>query len=364
MVKYNRFNHENKIFNHSNWEITKSIIDGSINQRVSPILTLDLTDKCNYNCLYCIDKKLVKQKENKEINWDTLSNLLIDLKLKGCKGIEISGGGEPTLYSHFKDFLLLCSELNFRLALISNGSMLYKYIDEINTSPFDWIRVSLDAACSETHSLVHNVNSDFSLLIESISKISKKHVLGISFLITDYNYDEIYKATVLSKKIGAKYIEFKPLNNNYKSDYSTNEKYKKDIMYQLEKSFALEDKSFKVYSPSTLLNWLEPNNFVNDSFFCFAAYYRSVLTPSGVYVCPNHRGKHTDNKIPKSAYELINLRNQEIESINICNDCSSFCSRKLINKILDSIIKINNKDSEIIDYFKWPCDYGEDVLWI
>ncbi len=34
---------------------------------VSPILTLDLTQKCNFKCYYCVDKKIVKREHLKEI---------------------------------------------------------------------------------------------------------------------------------------------------------------------------------------------------------------------------------------------------------------------------------------------------------
>ena len=125
----NRLDHSKKIFSHTNWESTKEIICGSIKNKFSPILTLDLTEQCNYFCNYCVDRKNLNKIHAKSLEWDFLKLMLPDIRKMGCRGIEMAGGGEPTLYKHFEEFILFASKLGFRLALITNGSQLYKSIE-------------------------------------------------------------------------------------------------------------------------------------------------------------------------------------------------------------------------------------------
>ena len=97
---------------------------------------------------------------------------------------------------------------------------------------------------------------------------------------------------------------------------------------------------------------------------CLAAYYRSVVTPSGVYVCPTHRGKNASECIPSTVDEIIHFRNREIDFIDPSKDCCSFCARATINTLLYEIMSSINYNPAIINYLGWPVDYGEDAVWI
>ena len=49
-----RLNHEQKMFSKTNWEFTKKIVEGNFESQVSPILTLDVSKKCNFRCNHCV----------------------------------------------------------------------------------------------------------------------------------------------------------------------------------------------------------------------------------------------------------------------------------------------------------------------
>ena len=112
-----RLNHEQKMFSKTNWEFTKKIVEGNFESQVSPILTLDVSKKCNFRCNHCVDQETVN-KDNLEIDWGILKQLLVDLKMQGCSCVELTGGGEPTTYTHFKDLIKLLSLLQYRIASI------------------------------------------------------------------------------------------------------------------------------------------------------------------------------------------------------------------------------------------------------
>ena len=280
-----RLNHEQKMFSKTNWEFTKKIVEGNFESQVSPILTLDVSKKCNFHCNHCVDQETVN-KDNLEIDWGILKQLLVDLKMQGCSCVELTGGGEPTTYTHFKDLIKLLSLLQYRIALISNGSNLHKYCDDIINAPFDWIRISLDSSIAHTHSVVHGCSLNvFKSITDSVKKIAKYKTVGISFLILPNNYKEIYNCAKYVKELNVKYIEVKPeLNFKDREITQIDDKIKEEIKKQINKiKNELCDDTFSIIYPSSI-NYSQMNQEKKYTI-CEACYYRTVLTPSGIYPC-------------------------------------------------------------------------------
>ena len=65
---------------------------------------IDLTNVCNHNCPGCIDADLIAN-DNNELSLDLLKKLLQDMKQMGVKGINYTGGGEPTAHKKFADVI-------------------------------------------------------------------------------------------------------------------------------------------------------------------------------------------------------------------------------------------------------------------
>lgn len=365
----NRLEHSKKIFSNTNWASTKDIVTGDIKNKFSPILTLDLTEKCNYFCDYCVDKKNINKSKARELRWDFLKVFLPEIRTIGCRCIEVTGGGEPTLYTNFKEFLTLASELGFHLALVTNGSMLDKYIDSISASSIDWIRVSLDSSCENTHKRVHSIEKNiFGNIIGSIEKLSKTQTVGISFIIREDNFNEIYSAAKISKSIGAKYIEFKPLLDK-KNVFAQN--FDKDYVSQeLERCKAdLNNEYFEVVitdSIKSLLNDSQDKFDCNSKKYdtCFSCYYRTVLTPSGLYPCSYFRGSEYNIKNIKCAQDAINARNALIKCVQPNRHCKNYCARSKLNDLVLELWGISIKNKNLFELMGWPVDYGDDWVWL
>lgn len=359
-----RLDHSKKMFSYTNWESIKDIINDEMRHKFSPILTLDLTEKCNYNCKYCIDKKNMNKKDACELDWKKLKELLPEIKQKGCRAIELSGGGEPTLYTHFADFVFLASQLGFRISLITNGSQLHKYKQAIICSNFDWVRVSIDAASQDKFSYFHSVkNIDIDMIFQSIFEISKEKVIGVSYIVSEDNYDEIYEAALKAKKYGAKYIEFKPMLNE-KRQLISYDSIKDHIVEELNNSFSLNDDYFTVITTQSL-NLLLNKVIVSEKCYshCYSCYIRTVLTPRGVYPCSYFR--ESDYRVSKciSCQDIIDARNKLICRINPAMNCKHYCARNEMNLMIDNISRFFIEYPQLIDNIGWPFDYGEDWLW-
>ena len=108
---------------------------------VSPIMVHIMpTHRCQMNCVHCC----FKNRENRKLDMplDVLKNGVNQFYRLGTRSIEITGGGEPTLYPHMDEALAYLRTLGMNIGFITNtlDSQLVK-----NWAYCDWIRISLNA---------------------------------------------------------------------------------------------------------------------------------------------------------------------------------------------------------------------------
>ena len=82
-----------------------------------------------------------------------------------------------------------------------------------------WIRISLDAGNEESYNKlrVTNKNNDFKTVIENINqliKVKKKTnsnmCIGVGFVVTKDNYQEVLEFSDIFKNLDVDYCQFKP----------------------------------------------------------------------------------------------------------------------------------------------------------
>jgi MoaA/NifB/PqqE/SkfB family radical SAM enzyme len=97
--------------------------------------------------------------------------------------------------------------------LITNG-MLFKNGFDDAVLKSTWCRFSLDAGNAKTYSKVREVpEAAFDKVLKNIKKLAKKRkktgsstTLGVSFIVTDENYAEIYEAARIVSELGVDYF--------------------------------------------------------------------------------------------------------------------------------------------------------------
>lgn len=199
---------------------------------------------CNDNCSFCSYRKedgynnemlrLIggsPSKDNKAIGKPGIESripddILLDIPRQmaqaGIPAIEITGGGEPTLHPKFTEFYKRCCEHKRDIGLVTNGSRLNDESISLITDFGMWVRISMDSSNPDTHRKIHRTpNYDFEKRLNNIKKIieirnkkGRKPVngsgltVGISFIITPENYDDIENAARLFAGIGVDHIRF------------------------------------------------------------------------------------------------------------------------------------------------------------
>ena len=132
----------------------------------------------------------------------------------GIKAIEITGGGEPTLWPDLDDLIRNLGTAEREIGLVTNGSNLSGERLELIAQNCLWVRFSMDSAMPGTHQKIHRTaNEDFERRLQNVKKLglikNPNLTLGISFIITPENFHEMSDASRLFSEIkGVNHIRF------------------------------------------------------------------------------------------------------------------------------------------------------------
>jgi MoaA/NifB/PqqE/SkfB family radical SAM enzyme len=160
---------------------------------------------CNDKCIWC--RYWGMSKKNKLSLEYMLS--LFD-RFPKLKGVRITGGGEPLTNKYTLDFIEECTKRGIKTSLETNGALFDDKSIKIVGGNCQYCRISLDAATPETYKKVHG-KDDFRKVLSNIRKLGKTKLpeLGVSYLVTPDNVDEILKLVDLNLPVN--YVHLKPL---------------------------------------------------------------------------------------------------------------------------------------------------------
>jgi MoaA/NifB/PqqE/SkfB family radical SAM enzyme len=148
---------------------------------------LDLTTSCNLDCTFCTARN--DRKKPKNVDMKKFEETLDGLKELGCKGIEITGGGEPLMHKDFEGIILLIKKKGFDIGLVTNGALISKKKEDIWDN-FDWIRVSVNAGPS-MYKQIHN-RDVFNNVLEGLKTLDRRKVFyGVSYVYTGQPYSDL-----------------------------------------------------------------------------------------------------------------------------------------------------------------------------
>jgi len=281
-------------------------------------INLDLTTACNYRCDHCIDWDILNSKWKHEE--EDLKASLKHMASCGMRSVILIGGGEPTVHPRFVEFVKYLKELDQNVAIVSNGSHGEKLLE---VAPYlgedDWIRLSLDSGSNDLFRAMHkpvDKNLTLDAICEWMPKIkaaNPKPRLGFSYIIVwegaeradvavHENVQEIVMATERAKSSGFDYISLKPFLERTPEgaevmDPSGGTGFDlaamiKRVRTEVDKASAMADDTFDVYV-STNLSMLEKGDwseYTRQPKTCHMQALRQVLTPTGLFNCPAHRG--------------------------------------------------------------------------
>ena len=292
-------------------------------------INLDLTTACNYRCDHCIDWDILNTKHRHDE--ETLRSAICTMVERGLRSVILIGGGEPTIYPGFSDFVRFLKDLELQVAIVSNGSRGDKLLEIADVlEPRDWVRLSLDSGSNELFRTMHKpVKKSLTLdeICEWIPKIKAKNPdfqLGFSYIIVwggasrdeveiHENIDEIVMATERAREYGFDYISLKPVLERGEEgaevmDPAAAREEQAAVIARIRREvdrareLATDDFAVRVSTNLRVLEEGSWRDFTKQPTVCHMQALRQVLTPMGTFNCPAHRGVEKAKIGGKDAY--------------------------------------------------------------
>lgn len=156
----------------------------------SPLIVwFEVTRKCNLTCTHCyID---AGRPRPSELTLAEVKEILDDLKTLGTFSLVLAGG-EPYLRPDFPEILEYAAELDFIIAVVTNGSYLTPEI--LSRVPKNNCRITLSVDGIAAHNQIRGGNSTFELMGEKLALMKEMGIpCSISTVISKANIHELEK---------------------------------------------------------------------------------------------------------------------------------------------------------------------------
>lgn len=146
-----------------------------------------------------------------------LDRVVKDCVEMGTTGLEVTGGGEPTLHPRIVPLLTQAQEAGLKTALITNGLTLGRQDLLYRAAKCAWVRISIDAASDAMYDLVRPSlggapSKNFRNVLGHLGRLSILRddvsspvdcVIGAGFVVQKQNWREIYAAARMYRDHGA-----------------------------------------------------------------------------------------------------------------------------------------------------------------
>lgn len=194
-----------------------------------------LSDLCNLHCNFCAYRMpgyFTSQLYDKgRLNPDKLipaakaREILDDCAAMGVKAIQFTGGGEPTMHPDFARLFSYAQWRGLKTALVTNT---YNMTDETIRALMGstWVRISLDSGTSKTYAMVKGRMDGFNKVLDNILRLAKRRneeksdlYIGVGFVVTRDNWQEIPQAIEAVKETGADSIRFSAVFTSENAGY-------------------------------------------------------------------------------------------------------------------------------------------------
>jgi len=363
-----------------NLEANVSSIEPPVHSPIS--INLDLTSACNYSCPFCVDSRLINA--GKTLALEEVKKLIDTLRSHGLLSVILIGGGEPTLHPDFEAVVGTMKSKGLQIGIVTNGSRLEK-IEAIagRLEEKDWIRISIDAAEEETFKALHRPRTKLTLhqILKKAKKVKEKNPrvsLGYSYVIIwegvdiggekmSPNIQEMPRAAELAGTFSFDYISFKPclvrvedsqretLLQNVGS--SKESEISGEINIQLQRAREIAGDNVKILESSNLKAMLnqQTERIKSQPKRCHMQFFRTVVSPFGIYHCPAFRGVDIAKISEKDGYltdknfrQSLKQMAHSIETFDATTECKDVgCFYNETNWWLERFIQSKENVHEI-----------------
>ena len=170
--------------------------------------SLDLTHRCNLNCVHCyLGPQAGRQKMGAvEMSTGRILSLLDEITNAGCLNLLITGGDPlirddfPVIYSHAKKNGLL-------VTVFTNGTLLTdKVLDLFVDLPPLEVEISIYGATAPTYEKITRVPGSYERCFDSIGRLLDKNIkVNLKTILMTINSHELEEMENIARKFGVKF---------------------------------------------------------------------------------------------------------------------------------------------------------------
>ncbi|MFH1074748.1 MAG: radical SAM protein [Candidatus Firestonebacteria bacterium] len=180
-------------------------------------LTVDITDRCNYRCKFCIphgpyDNKARESVYTRDsVPFKELKNIFAQAYTLGVECINICGDGEPLLHPRIIDILLHLKTYDFRVIVFTNASISEAVKRIVQLPAFNLsFMVNFSAVGPQQYSYIHGQPATrFNKVLENIRALNKAFPVTLNYLIFEDTEHDLRVYLQLSHSLGVKKIILK-----------------------------------------------------------------------------------------------------------------------------------------------------------
>lgn len=307
---------------------------------------LDMTNRCNHRCPQCV-VNYFRVADNSSLSSGLARNIILQLAKNKIRGLIFTGGGEPLCNPHTLKTIELAKARGLDLGFITNGSLLNEESAKIILKNCTWLRVSLDAASPEVFRITHGLGGNqfskvvdkIGLLVRTKKMLKSNCIIGTGFLTCDSTVSDMVKATLLTKKLGVDYLQFRPMqiHNGGKFEYHWTE-----VQNEIAECLRYSGKGFQVLYSKHKYEMAHDSKFGRNYDKCYGQQFATVIAATAkMYICCHTRGyeKYCIGDLRKKTFKEIwgsKRRQSVIERIDF-RDCIPLCRDNTFNQILWNI---------------------------
>lgn len=242
--------------------------------RVVDYLRISVTDRCDFRCVYCMDKDMKFLPRSQLLTLEeltTIARAFVDL---GVDKIRITGG-EPLIRRNISKLFYDLGQLPklHELTLTSNGSQLQKMAQQLKDAGVKRVNISLDSLNVEKFQRITRTGKLQDVLsgIQAAIDVGFERIKLNSVILKNRNDDEIIDLVrfAIDKKIDISFIEEMPLGIiadhdraevYYSSDHIRADIEKHMTLTATTKKTGGPSKYYQVADTSTLVGFISPHS--------------------------------------------------------------------------------------------------------
>lgn len=304
----------------TNW--AKKTLNNFSTQLAPLRLTIELTAKCNFNCIHCYH---AEHNISNELTLEEILNVVSQFKRLGLFHVTLTGG-EPFLRNDFEKIIEELSKMHLKIDVYTNASLITEKNVKILKKPcIQGVQVSIYGNSEKVYNTITGTTQNFFAYKKALELLSSNNIATTaSIMLMKANYHEMADMQSLCQKHGFD-IQYGLRLLNDRNNISKN----CFEISNIEKLNVIRSTIEK--SGDTLTDSCYDRK---QEFICTAGTKGYNLTSTGEITPCTGYYRPLGNIRKMSVYEIINssealdVKNTRISDIRKCRECNNlnFCT--------------------------------------